>query len=285
MAISTKTYFSNAIVGVPQVGGDVDIYATDTNPKFPIGLKFERSDGAVFRYAHFGGACTAGHVMASITTDTMQIMFTTAGFPSSSTYQMASEQPGVYPNGKGSRFVIAALSTASTNLYRGGYLTISPNNLAGTMPVSNTTYRIKGNSAYGNPTATSARLELYDPLIASIDSANYLSIIGSKFNNLVPYSLSVTSGSSVACGIAMNSQDAANFGWVQTKGIVGVQTQGLAGGTSAGYVARIGSGTVGTIFCEITAGGNTTMAALPVIGVTACATSGNTNAFVDVKLE
>ena len=50
MAVASNTnYYSNAIVGVPQVGSDINIHQLDSTPKFAVGYGFERADGAKFR--------------------------------------------------------------------------------------------------------------------------------------------------------------------------------------------------------------------------------------------
>ena len=88
MAISTSSYFSNSLVGVPQVGGEIisDIYATDTNPKIAIGTKFERQDGAVFRYAHFASQTSAGQVVASVASDICLASTTSAAVTPAAAY-------------------------------------------------------------------------------------------------------------------------------------------------------------------------------------------------------
>ena len=62
MAVSSSSYFNNAIVGQPQVGGDVDITETHTSPKYAVGQLWTRSDGAKFAYAHFGATTTQGRL-------------------------------------------------------------------------------------------------------------------------------------------------------------------------------------------------------------------------------
>ena len=67
MAIGTGIWFNNSLVGIPSVASDVDIHRTDVaaSAKFAIGTGFERSDGARFRYCHFGASCNRGIVVAT----------------------------------------------------------------------------------------------------------------------------------------------------------------------------------------------------------------------------
>ena len=230
MAVSANCYFSNAIVGVPQVAaGQVNVYKEDTNPRFAIGTKFERQDGAVFRYAHFGATVgSAGLLCSSDVSESGTTMKPLVVVASSSTYQMADEQPGVYPNMKDSKYMIITLASVQTDTYAGGYINLSS---AGLSQVGGYTYRIKGNTATDNPVTGNCRLELYDRLQYGINSSDAFTITGSRYANLEA-NLPAT-GTDLASGVNMIPiTTAGDYGWVQTKGIVGVlsgETTILAG--------------------------------------------------------
>ncbi len=218
MAVNAECYFSNAIVGVPQVAaGQVNIYKEDTKPRFAIGTKFERQDGAVFRYAHFGATINSAgllcHVDVSESGTTLTPLVVVA---SSSTYQMADEQPGTYPNMKNSRYMVVTLASIQTDTYAGGYITISSGNSA-----TSHTYRIKGNTETGDPDSGNVRIDLYDKLLVGLNSSSGFTITGSRWANLEA-SLPST-GSDLVAGVSMIPITTANdFGWVQTRGIAGV---------------------------------------------------------------
>lgn len=64
MAISTTGYFSNAIVGQPQAGADIDIHEVNSTPKFALGFGFTRSDGNKYRYVQLSAATSAGTLVS-----------------------------------------------------------------------------------------------------------------------------------------------------------------------------------------------------------------------------
>ena len=292
MTISTSSYFSNSIVGIPQVAGElVDVYASDATPKFALGTKFERQDGAVFRYAHFAGACTAGQVLASATTDVSFVSVSSSVISTSSTYQMYTEPLGVYPNGIGSRFIIiqtsAGNASAVANQYRGGYLTVSPHKNDGVY-VAGQTYRVKGSTLPGNPVAAGSslmRLELYDKLIATITTSAFIGVAGSKFNDLTPADDTIASGIAVVAGVAMNVQQAGYFGWVQSKGPVGIQLDVEAAGCSAGYLAVLGTNNIGSVIAvaNLQTSGASLIPSQPIIGIVMSVCSSTQTAVVDVR--
>lgn len=218
MAVTAKSYFSNAIVGVPQVAaGQVDIYKEDTTPRFAIGTKFERQDGAVFRYAHFGATIDSAGLVCHVdvsesATTKKQLLFVA----SSSTYQMPEETSGVYPNMLGSRFMIITLASVQTDTYAGGYITITSGPAS-----SRETYRIKGNTATNDPDSGNFRLELYEKLKTGVGALDAFEISPSRWANLEA-SLPAT-GSDLPAGVSMIAiTTAGDYGWVQTKGICGV---------------------------------------------------------------
>ena len=218
MAVTANSYFSNAIVGVPQVAaGQPNVYKEDTTAKLAIGTKFERQDGAVFRYSHFGATINSAGLLCHVdVSESGTVLKEAAVVASSSTYQMADEQPGVYPNMLNSRYMVVTLASVQTDTYAGGYITISSGNSATTH-----TYRIKGNTATGVPDSGNVRVDLYEPLKAGLNSSTGIMITGSRWANLEA-SLPST-GSDLVAGVSMIPITTANdYGWVQTKGIAGV---------------------------------------------------------------
>lgn len=221
MAVTAKSYFSNAIVGVPQVAaGQVNVYKEDTSPKFAIGTKFERQDGAIFRYSHFGAAVgSAGLLCCSDVTESGTTMKPLVVVASSSTYQMPEETVGLYPCMKGSKYVVVTLASVQTDHYAGGYFSLSS---AGLSQVGGYTYRIKGNTKTGDPSSGNIRIELYDKLCDGINSSDAFTITGSRYSNLEAGLAST--GTDLPAGVNMIPiTTAGDYGWVQTKGLVGVK--------------------------------------------------------------
>lgn len=241
MAISSNSWFSNAIVGVPQIGDDIDIYREDTSPTRAIGTKYERQDGAVFRYVHFGATVdSAGLVLATDLSESSVTMTPAAFVASSSTYQVPNEPAGTYPNMKGSKYMIITKATVTADDYAGGYITLSSGNSA-----TSHTYRIKGNTATGDPSSGNIRIQLYDKLQAGINSSQSYSIMGCKYANLEA-SNAATGTDMVAAGVSLiKVTTAGDYGWILTKGIVGVLSD--ASTLLAGRAVQMSTTTVGAV--------------------------------------
>jgi len=294
MSVSTSSYFSNSLVGVPQVaGGQVDIYERTAAPRFALGTKFERQDGAIFRYAHFSGATSAGMVMAGCGSSTSVSMVTTASAAPSSTYQMANEQPGVYPGSVGSRYLVScgtvgAAVSVTANMYAGGYLTIAS---SGTQGGIGNTYRIKSNTATGVPATGLMRFELYDPLLVVAATNMTIAVAGNKYSDLIPINpLAQTTPTiaSLPVGIVPIIQTAGYFGWVQTKGITGVLFDASGATATPGMVVSINTaGLVGSasVYSTLNTTASGCAIAYPTIGVMASLTCALCVGLVDVRIE
>jgi len=217
MAISQDSFFSNAIVGVPQVATEINVYEEHLKPKHAIGTKFERQDGAVFRYVHFGATVDSAGLLCSVDVSESSTTMTPAAFVApSSDYQVADDPNGTYPNALFSKYMLITKASVSADDYAGAYISLS----SGPSATSHT-YRIKSNTATGNPASGKIRLELYSRLMASINSSQSYTITGSRYANLEA-SLAST-GTDMPSGISMIAiSSAGNYGWVQTRGITGV---------------------------------------------------------------
>jgi len=257
MALSTSSYFSNSMVGVPQVGGDMDIYETHTSPKFPIGQKYEREDGCVFRYVEFTSAVSSNALCGTNLTQvgTVWGAANTALAPSS-TYQDPSETPGVYPGSLGSRYLISGI-TGTINQYAGAYLTI----VKGTGKPG--VYRIRGNDATSNTKTGAIKITLFDKLQAAVDTSTSMMITGCRWNGLAQ--TTTASATLVPVGATVTSASASSWGWIQSKGPCAVISEGVL---TAGCLVTVG-GLEGTIGQWQTGTTNTTTAyagVFPIVG-------------------
>ena len=213
MTVSSSSYFSNSIVGVPQVGNDVDIFEVNTNPKYALGTKFERQDGSVYRYGYIAEATSQGVLLAGITTDmgTAMAAANTCGTPSSS-YQMPDEISGVYPGSKGSRYVIVTRAGTTANLLKGGYFVVNKGPSAGFV------YRIKGNTALNDPATGMVRIQLHDTLQEAVTTSSTWSIIGCRWNDLI--ACTTSAANMLPAGWSCATFTTAGYGWVQTQGLL-----------------------------------------------------------------
>jgi len=283
MAVSTTSYFNNAIVGVPQVGADVDIYDQHSTPHFALGTKFERQDGAIFRYVHFGAAITsAGLLLAQDISESGMELTSECILTSSSTYQMPDDPIGVYPNCKGSKYAIITKASITADQFAGAYFAITSataNNVVGQ------TYRIRSNTAVDDPVSGSFRAELYHRLQTTLGSDSGAAIVGCKYANL---EMAAWTGTDmVIAGVSILSSGTTDvYGWVQTKGICAVLND-AAGTPLTGRVASISSDLTDAIGTVGMSGANTatTAMAMPVVGVYCNGGSLSTYNFIDLKIE
>ena len=215
MAFNTANYHSNSIVGIPQVGSDINIYDVHTSPKYAIGFGFTRADGNKYRYCHFG-------IMTSQSGLVMANDYSGEGAPASGVTVTAVD-PGsttaqggeaVKANAKGSRYVQLTV-TASAQQFAGGYLVITSGTGYGF------TYRVKGNTVSGTPAATSSTFEIDAPLQAALSgTATAATVCGSPYMDLKKCDTTDFDPSGVSCACV----SADGYGWIQTHGVCGVLT-------------------------------------------------------------
>ena len=283
MAISTSSYFSNAINGVPQVGGEyVDIFAISATPKYALGTKYERADGEVYRYAHYSSAVSAGTLVGPTFSETgVSYAITNSFTAASATYQMPQEPVGVYPGSKGSRYFLSSC-TGTANKYRGGYVSIVG---TGGSTTNGYVYRIKSNGAAGAVLANNSLYELYDQLQADVVTpAQMIMIAPCKWNDVT----AIMAGTNVPAGVSAGGSTASYFGWVQTKGIVACATDAVVGsGNVVGAPITASIATPGAITVAFI-GGASGMAATNssmVLGNLASAGSVGHHVLVNLMLE
>ena len=122
--------------------------------------------------------------------------------------------------------------TAAANLFAGGYLQVT------VTPGQGYSYRIKGNTA---ATTAACTITLEDPILVALTTASRIDIVPNTFNNVI---VNPTTATGTIVGSAIFAVTAAQYGWVQTKGIANVLAQGTivvgeqvaASSTTAGAV-------------------------------------------------
>jgi hypothetical protein len=235
MAVSTDSYFSNSVIGVPQVGGDIDIYETNSTPKYAIGFGFTRADGNKYRYSHFGATVSVSNLVA---VDVSESGFTHSS-GSFTTAAKLSKRAGetLNPNAKGSRYMQLTI-TASADQFAGGYIAITSGLGYGF------SYRVKGNTATtaGVPCTGDIYLDLCDPLQAALDTRSAMAIAGCPYANL-----EVTSTTDcIPVGVTVTDISSSAYGWICTKGVTPVlQDATIPTGTKK--VAQVSTATAGAI--------------------------------------
>lgn len=237
MAVTASNYFANAIVGVPQVGTDYDIYdVTADTPKYAVGTGFERSDGNKYRYVHYGEVTEQAEMVSQdlsescISAPNIVINPTSAGKPDFEPVNMGAV---------GSHYVEATL-TLTANQLAGAYMGVYSGTGYGCV------YRVRGNTTPDSTRSGASRIQLYDPIHVALDQTTGLSIIGSRYANLEPSTTSATGaigGNNFLAGVAVAGASANNYGWVCSRGITMVT---VTGNTTAGAMLTEG-GIAGTV--------------------------------------
>lgn len=230
MALPSSQRFVNAIVGQQNVGADVNIFAIDTTCRFPIGQGFTRGDGNKFRYASFDTTVAAGRLVAPVfanngkaTTDNVIVVPATA-------VQVASEYP-ILPGQVGSHYMEITLASVTANQFQGGYLVTEDGSGRGY------TYRIKGNTATGNPASGNIRVQLWEPIQVLISANTDITICPHPCNDVDVASAATNWG---VIGANCAAMTAGTFGWVCTHGIWSVLQDGtITGGDQLALSAAV----------------------------------------------
>lgn len=242
MAVPTNATFSNAIPGVMTAGADIDVYETNSTPKWDVGTGFTRQDGNKYRYASFVTATTQGLLVSQDFSDTGHVSTNALVVAPSATYQMPDDPNGVYPGAIGSKYVIWTHASITANQFAGGYFVANKDTGYGYI------YRIRGNTASNDPASGVIRIELCERLQASLAADTDTAIIGSLYNDLRANTVATDF---IAAGVTMANQSANTYGWICTHGICTcLQEDTVANGdiiqaaaATAGAFATAGVGT------------------------------------------
>jgi len=274
MAVSSSTVFGNSIQGIPGIGADVDIYAADTTPKFPIGQRYTRSDGSEYVYSHFGqaGLSSGGLLVATDLSESGTLGASGHIVASASVTAISGET--INPGAVGSHYVQVNGGGVVADRFAGGYLQIRENDGFGY------NYRIKGNTASSAKTTGASLtyyIELYDTIQQALSPSSLYRIVGSKYANVESATMATDNG---VAGVTTCSHAAATWGWIQTSGIAGCRTEasGLAV-ASVAYLSEEEPGCVGV-------SSQMRVQAIPVGVCVASATAvAHTIAAVDLRLQ
>lgn len=211
MALNSSSYFSNAIQGIPGAGVDVDVTAAHSAPKYPMGYLIERADGNRFRYCYVGTATNAGTLVGQTQASGGAAYGAAVVVAPASATAVQAEYP-ILPGQVGSHYVQVTIAAIAADKYRGGYLVTTRGTGVGD------TYRIKGNTATGNPVTTDLYIQLSEPLKVALTAATGLTIATSPYNDLAASATSATT----ATGVLMSTTTSTNlWAWVCTRGPVG----------------------------------------------------------------
>ncbi len=204
MAVLTDGWFSNAMVS-PQGGGDFSIYEQHSTPRYAVGTRIMRQDGNEYAYAHFGADTATALLVAQDMSE--------SGEPETDNIVVAPASAQTTTDGTiNNKFIEITLASVTADQYAGGYLNITDGTGIGH------SYRIKGNTATGNPASGNFRMELNEGLVLALDATSDISITGNPFANL---EVATAATDIVISGVTIKAITVATnaYGWVQTRGV------------------------------------------------------------------
>ncbi len=195
------------------------IYESSSTQKAPLGTRLVFPDGRVFRYAHFVADTNRALLVSQDVSATCQ----------------AEADNSLAAASAGATTITVTASGVTANQYQGGYFITTDDTGEGYC------YRIKSNTATSGSTYT---LELYDGLVAAIDTTTDYSIVGNmwyKLRGATAATDMLVSGVSV---LTMDVSEAA-YGWVQTWGVGVILADASGGAIARGDILTLSDGVTG----------------------------------------
>lgn len=249
--------FSVSTIGAPQVANDFDKFEMNATQKYPLGFKVEAANGDVYRYCCFAGNVNRGCLVSSDLSEYSLVDDDNHFIAPVVTYQMAGEQPGVYPGAIGSRYAIMTLASVAAHCFAGSKITFTDDTGEGY------TYDVVDNTATDNPASGVIRFQLAQPLQVAITTDTDASINTCLYNGLIIATTTDACVVGVTCSTIVAATAA--YAWIQTKGVVGILQD--VNVPTIGGVATLSNITAGAVTLM---GGNSTYATYygknPIIG-------------------
>jgi len=211
MALSSLRRFSKGIVGMGgSTAGQFNKFEQSANPRYHVGYKVELANGDVYRYVHFGatvnrGVLVAGDISETSVADTDNSIIAPASAVTTTDGTL------------GSRFIQVTIASVTANQFAGAKFITTDDVGEGY------TYDIVGNTATGTPASGDIRIELLQPLQVAVDNTTDFAIQANRYHNVEILTTTDEDPAGVSCA-TITAAD--NYGWIQTKGIVGILQDG-----------------------------------------------------------
>lgn len=221
--------WSKASVGVPQVGASFNKFDVHKIAQFNIGHKIEDANGNVYRYSHFSADTNRGVLVSPDLSETSVV-------DTDNVITVPASALTVTDGTKGSKNVEITLASVVLNDFAGGSLVITDDSGEGY------TYDIVSNTATGTPRASVIRLTLGQPLQIALSASSDFAISPAKYSNLEIATTTDISAVGVSCSTMDVSEK--SFGWIQTKGDVGILQDGAV---AIGNTVQLSDGVAGAV--------------------------------------
>lgn len=256
MALNSLSRFSLNFIGQGgATAADFDKFGVHSSPKHYLGFPIFSGAGDIYRYAQAGADTNRGLLVSTDKSETSVVDTDNVIIAPASAVAVSDET--MKPGAIGSHYVEITLASVTANMYAGGKFVTTDDTGEGY------TYDILGNTATDNPATGNFRLTLAQKLQVALDTTTDFAIFANPFNDVE----GATAGTDefpvgVTCANLTTASTA--FGWLQTKGIVGILQDGTI---NLGDVVTLSDGVTGAV--QTAAGGGTDIADIitePVVG-------------------
>lgn len=235
MALNAASYFGNSIAGTMQVGADVNIMETNASPKYGIGQGFTRVDGNKYRYSYVGAATNAGSVVAPVFASSGKATTDNIVIASASAVAVEAQRP-ILPGQVGSNYVELTIASVTAGQFKGSYFITEDGSGRGY------TYRVRGNTATGDPASGNIRLQLWEPIKAVVSPNTDITIVPCMYNDLK--TATVATDWAVAGVLCSTTTASLPYAWICTHGVIGALQDGTIVGGDQVALSRATAGAV-----------------------------------------
>ena len=210
-------------------GKGQSIYDESATQNMAIGSRVELSDGRVFRYGYFNTA-TAISLLTAADVSANNVVETDNKVLAPGSSQTTTDATAGYYH------LEVTLASVSANQYAGGYLHICDGTGTGRC------YRIKSNTATDDPATDNFRIELFDPLAATLSASTDIAITGNTYSNLIG---ATAATDPVVVGVTMRGVTVDYYAFVQTWGVATVLADGSTASGDVGDPVQLSDGVTG----------------------------------------
>jgi hypothetical protein len=227
------------------------------------------ADGTVLRYAHFGDDVNRGVLVSQDLSESSQAEIDGEVIASASCVTTTDGTVGSY-------YLEADLASVTVDQYAGGKFIVTDDAGEGY------TYDIVGNTATDDPASGNIRIQLAQPLQVALTADTDFAIQGNMYANLEIATTTDTSVVGVTCSTMDVSEQA--WGWIQTKGVVGILADATA--PEDGEIVTLSEDTSGAV--QVLAGGGTDVADAvsdPIVGFCLADSDNGGHAVCKINLE
>ena len=225
--------FYRDLKGIPNQG----ILDASATQKYPLGTRYAKNDGRVFRYAKAGSvALVAGNLIQS------------AALGGADTTVQHDLTPAAAAAGSYTVTVTLKTTAQAKDTFKNGWLAVTDGDAANAM---GDLYLIKSHPAADGGAA--CVITLYEPLKRAITTNSRISLLANIYSGVIQAPATTPTG--LAVGVAPTAVPANNYFWLQTWGIANVliqtaTTAGVRVQRDVGAAGAVGK-TANTILTEI----------------------------------